>query len=145
MKLANYKSLAATLFSGPSKIATFATGLCKTPVSADVSRLKRNIPEVRALAYGRIVAQAVSRWLPIAAADVGTQLRPCGIRGQSDTTAGFLRALGFPYHPSHRLLHTHHQISSGAGTIGQIVEDVPSGHGLIIPQSMLRTADAPEQ
>jgi hypothetical protein len=30
----------------------------------------------------------------------------------------------------HRLLHTHHHLSSGAGTIGQIVADVPSGLSL---------------
>jgi hypothetical protein len=29
----------------------------------------------------------------------------------------------------HQLLHTHH-LSSGAGTIGQLVADVPSGLGL---------------
>jgi hypothetical protein len=27
----------------------------------------------------------------------------------------------------HRLLHIHHHLSSGAGTIGQVVADVPSG------------------
>jgi hypothetical protein len=27
----------------------------------------------------------------------------------------------------HRLLHNHHHLSSGAGTIGQTVADVPSG------------------
>jgi hypothetical protein len=34
----------------------------------------------------------------------------------------------------HRLLHTHHHPSSGAGTIGQIVADVPSGLSLTPPQ-----------
>jgi hypothetical protein len=33
----------------------------------------------------------------------------------------------------HRLLHTHH-LSSGAGTIGQLVADVPSGLSLTPPQ-----------
>jgi hypothetical protein len=30
----------------------------------------------------------------------------------------------------HRLLHNHHHLSSGAGTIGQLVADVPSGLSL---------------
>jgi hypothetical protein len=34
----------------------------------------------------------------------------------------------------HRLLHTHHRVSSGAGTIGQTVADVPSGLSLTPPQ-----------
>jgi hypothetical protein len=33
-------------------------------------------------------------------------------------------------HSTHRLLHTHHHPSSGAGTIGQTVADVPSGLSL---------------
>jgi hypothetical protein len=33
----------------------------------------------------------------------------------------------------HRLLHTHH-LSSGAGTIGELVADVPSGLSLTPPQ-----------
>jgi hypothetical protein len=37
---------------------------------------------------------------------------------------------GFPYQfSSHRLLHTHH-LSSGTGTIGQLVADMPSGVSL---------------
>jgi hypothetical protein len=39
----------------------------------------------------------------------------------------FSEYFGFPCKFSfHRLLHTHH-LSSGAGTIGQLVADVPSG------------------
>jgi hypothetical protein len=39
----------------------------------------------------------------------------------------FFEYFCFPYKFSfHRLLHTHH-LSSGAGTIGQLVDDVPSG------------------
>jgi hypothetical protein len=45
---------------------------------------------------GRATAQAVSRWLPIAAAQVQFQVRSCGICGrQSGTGAGFLRVLRF--------------------------------------------------
>jgi hypothetical protein len=41
---------------------------------------------------------------------------------------------GFPWQFSfHRLLHTHN-LSSGAGTIGQILADVPSGLSLTPPQ-----------
>jgi hypothetical protein len=46
---------------------------------------------------GRVIAQAVSRRLPNAAARVRARVRPCGIcGGQSDTGAGFLRVLRFP-------------------------------------------------
>jgi hypothetical protein len=39
----------------------------------------------------------------------------------------FSEYFGFPFQFSlHRLLHTYH-MSSGAGTIGQLVADVPSG------------------
>jgi hypothetical protein len=34
----------------------------------------------------------------------------------------------------HRLLHIRHHISSGAGSVGQLVGDVPSGLGLTPPQ-----------
>jgi hypothetical protein len=34
----------------------------------------------------------------------------------------------------HRLLYTHHHLSSGAGTIDQFVADVPSGLSLTPPQ-----------
>jgi hypothetical protein len=45
---------------------------------------------------GRAVAQAVSRWLPTAAARVRVR-EACGIcGGQSGTGAGFLRVLRFP-------------------------------------------------
>jgi hypothetical protein len=45
----------------------------------------------------------------------------------------FSKYLGFPCQFSfHRLLHTHH-LSSGPGTIGQLVVDVPSGLSLTPP------------
>jgi hypothetical protein len=82
---------------------------------------------------GRVIAQAVSRRLPIAAARVRAQVRSCGIcGGQSGTGAGFLPVLRIslpiliPPTASHP--------SSGDGTIVQLVADVPSGLSLTAPQ-----------
>jgi hypothetical protein len=48
----------------------------------------------------------------------------------------FSEYFGFPCQSSfHRLLHTHH-LSSGAGTIDQLVADVPSGLSLTPPQEI---------
>jgi hypothetical protein len=48
-------------------------------------------------AVGCTTVQAVSRWLPTAAARVRARVRSCGIcGGQSDTGADFLRVLRFP-------------------------------------------------
>jgi hypothetical protein len=70
-------------------------------------------------AVGRAIAQAVSRWLPTAAARVQSWVWSIGIcGGQNGAGAGFLRVLRFPLpifippnSPSSR--------SPGAGTIGQ--------------------------
>jgi hypothetical protein len=46
---------------------------------------------------GRAIAQAVSRWLPTAAARVRARVWSCGIcGGQSGAGVGFLRVLRFP-------------------------------------------------
>jgi hypothetical protein len=46
---------------------------------------------------GRAIAQAVSRWLPTAAARVRARVWSSGLcDGQSDAGAGFLRVLRFP-------------------------------------------------
>jgi hypothetical protein len=51
---------------------------------------------IKAIRYGRAIAQAVSRCLPTAAARVRVQAA-CGVcGGQSGTGAGFLRVLRFP-------------------------------------------------
>jgi hypothetical protein len=50
----------------------------------------------------------------------------------------FSEYFGFPCQFSfHRLLHTHH-LSSGDGTIGQLVADVPSGLSLTPPKEKVR-------
>jgi hypothetical protein len=68
---------------------------------------------------GRAIAQTVSHRLPTTAARIRVQAWSCGIcGGQSGTGAVFPEYFGFPYQFSfHRLLHVHHHLSSGAGTI----------------------------
>jgi hypothetical protein len=76
--------------------------------------------------YGRAIAQAVSRQLLTAAARIRSQVKSCGIcGGQSGNAAGFLRVLRF--HLSILIPTTASHLSSGSGTKGQIVADVPSG------------------
>jgi hypothetical protein len=85
---------------------------------------------------GRAIAQAVSRLFLNAAAWVRFQVKSCGIcGGQSGAGAVFLRVLLFPLSSSlstncSTLIH----LSSGAGTRGQLVADVPSGLSLTPPQ-----------
>jgi hypothetical protein len=51
--------------------------------------------------HGRAIAQAVSRWVPTAAARVRARVWSCGIcDGQSGAGAGFLRVLRFPLQSS---------------------------------------------
>jgi hypothetical protein len=81
-------------------------------------------------------AKAVPWLRPVtAAARVLFQVRSCGIcSGQSDTGAGFLRVLRFPLPILIPSTAPHSSLSSGAGTIGQIVADVPSGLSLTVPK-----------
>jgi hypothetical protein len=86
---------------------------------------------------GRAIAQALSRRLHTAATHVRAQVGSFGIcGGQSDTAAGFFSEyFGFTCQFSfHRLFHTEHHLSSRAGTIGQLVADVPSGLSHTPPQ-----------
>jgi hypothetical protein len=67
--------------------------VCSTSIS---NLLARNNPH-GTQERGRAVAQAVSRWLPTAAARVRTRVWSCGIcGGQSGVGTGFLRVLRFP-------------------------------------------------
>jgi hypothetical protein len=70
---------------------------------------------------GRAIAQAVSRWLPTAATRVRARVSSCGIVvGKVAMVKVFYVYFGLPFHSSfHQLLHNHHHLSSGAGTIGQ--------------------------
>jgi hypothetical protein len=84
---------------------------------------------------GRAIGQAVTCRLPTAAARVRTQVMSSGICGeQSGTEVGFLGLLRFPL--SILILSTapHSSSSSAAGTIGQLVADVPSGLSLAPPK-----------
>jgi hypothetical protein len=85
---------------------------------------------------GRAIAQAVSRRLPTSAARLRAQVRSCGIcGGQSGTEAGFLRVLRFPLQILIPPAAPHSTSSiNRAGTIGQLVADVPSGLSRTPPQ-----------
>jgi hypothetical protein len=39
----------------------------------------------------------------------------------------------------HRVLHNHHHVSPGAGTVGQLLADVPSGLSITPPKDILKT------
>jgi hypothetical protein len=94
--------------------------------------LKVSKDKVNCYSKGLAIAQAVSRRLPTAAARVRAQVMSreiCG--GQSGTGAGFLRVLRFPL-PI--LIPPTSPHSSGAGAIGQLVADVPSGLSLTPPK-----------
>jgi hypothetical protein len=74
---------------------------------------------------GHAVAQAVSRRLPTAAARVQARVSHIVFAvGKAALGQVFSEYFGFPCQAFHRLLHTHHNLSSGAGTIGQIVASV---------------------
>jgi hypothetical protein len=83
---------------------------------------------------GRAIAQADSRRLPTAAARVRFQIRSCGICGvQSGTEEGFILVLRFPL-PI--LIPQNAPYSSGTGTIGRLVADVPSGLNFTPPHGI---------
>jgi hypothetical protein len=77
---------------------------------------------------GRPIAQAASRWLPTAAARFEPRSGYVGfVVDKVALGQVFSEYFGFPCQfSSHRLLYTQ-QLLSGAGTIRQLVVDVPSG------------------
>jgi hypothetical protein len=84
------------------------------------------------MVYGRAIAQAVTYCLPIAAAQDRSRVGTCGnYEGQSGIGIGFLPVFRFrlPMIPPT----AYHRPSSGAGTIGQIMSDAPSGFSLTPP------------
>jgi hypothetical protein len=86
-----------------------------------------------ALTTKKIHAETVTqRPCPGATTRVSAQVTLCGIcGGHSGTGAGVLRILRFPL-PLFIPL-TAANLSSGAGTVGQIVADIPSGLSLTPP------------
>jgi hypothetical protein len=59
--------------------------------------MKLFIPAELIIHLDHAIGQAVSFWLPTAAARVRAQVRSCGIcGGQSDTGKGYSEYLGFP-------------------------------------------------
>jgi hypothetical protein len=89
---------------------------------------------------GRTIAKVVSRRVSTAAARFPSQVGSCWIcGGQNGIVAGFLQVLQFPLQivipPT---AHNHHHLSSRAGTISQIVADVPSGLNLTPPHRTQR-------
>jgi hypothetical protein len=82
---------------------------------------------------GRAIAEAVSRWVPTAAARVLARVWSSGIcGGQSGAGAGFLRVLRFPL-PIFISPNSPSSQSPRTGTISQLVADVPSGPSLDFP------------
>jgi hypothetical protein len=100
------------------------------PFTVSPSRLMQVQHHDLVLWRGRAIAKAVSRQLPFSAARVRSQVRSCGIcGGHSGTGAGFLRLRRFTL-PVLIPPTATHTSSFGAGTVGQIVADVPSGVSL---------------
>jgi hypothetical protein len=78
------------------------------------------------------MAQAVSSWLPTVAVRIRTQVKSCGVFVVEKVVLGhvFSEYFGFPYQFSFHLLLLTDHLSSRAGTIGEIVAEVPSGLSL---------------
>jgi hypothetical protein len=74
----------------------YVLGQCKTPNGLILFYYHFNTLSKIAHSLGRAVAQAISRWLPTATTRVRVRAACGACGGQSDTGAGFLRALRFP-------------------------------------------------
>jgi hypothetical protein len=99
----------------------------KCPISKEQnSVLWHCIVAILTASLGRAIAEAVSRWLPTAAARVQSRVWSSGIcGGQSGVMAGFLRVLWFPLPFIPPISPSSH--SPGSGTIAQWGAYVPSG------------------
>jgi hypothetical protein len=94
---------------------------------------------IERLLLGRAIAQVVNRRLPsrrprfdLRAGHVGFVVDQVTLGGRFSPSNSVSPAqLSF-----HRLLHTPHYLSFVAGTVGQIVADVPSGLSLTPPQDI---------
>jgi hypothetical protein len=80
------------------------------------------------------IAQQVSRQLPTAATRVQSQVISCRLSRLSGAGVGFLWVLYFSLLILIPPAAPHSSLSSGAGTIGQTVADIPSGLSLTPPQ-----------
>jgi hypothetical protein len=87
---------------------------------------------------GSVTAQLVCSRLPTTAAQIRSQVKSRGIcGGRSGIRQVLSEYFNFPCQFSfHHLFHTHHRLSSWAGTTGQIAADVPSGLNLSPPQEI---------
>jgi hypothetical protein len=95
---------------------------------------------------GRAIAQAVSRRLPTAEARVRSQSGHVGFVADKVALGQvFSEYFGFScqflfhrlLHIHHHHYHHHHHLSSEAGTIGQLLAEVPSGLSLTLPQEKI--------
>jgi hypothetical protein len=89
---------------------------------------------------GRAITQPVSRRIPTAAAWVRAHFSYVGFFvNKVPFGEVFFEYFGFPCQFSfYRLLRIHHHLSSGAGTIDQLVADVPSGLSLTLHPKKLK-------
>jgi hypothetical protein len=77
---------------------------------------------------GRAIAQAISRRLPTAAHGFESGLGHVDfVVDKAELGQVFSEYFRFPCQSSHRLLHTHHHTSSGAGTVGHLLTSVRVG------------------
>jgi hypothetical protein len=85
---------------------------------------------------GRAIAQVVSHRLPIAAAQVQSKVKSRGIRGGKMALGQvfFEHFISLCQYSFRQIRHTH--LSSRAGTVGQLMADVPSGLGLVPHQKI---------
>jgi hypothetical protein len=110
------------------KISTSGCSLPKSTLLSGLLDTVHSLTLCHTTVLGRAIAQAVSRQIRTAVARVQAQVGH--VRFVMDKVAlgqDFSQYFYFPCQFSfHRLLHIHHHLSSGTGTIGQLVADVPS-------------------